>query len=113
MARLGSCARKRCSRCTYLRDLKSDQAAADIPLQGSAVNMGFVLIQEVFHRGYDRIWRALSQTAEAVLDDLTAELSEQGTLFRDALAGADALEDLKDAASANGTERTYRRIHPA
>ena len=76
------------ARAFICQNFEGNQAAADLRGAALLVDVRLVLIHEVFHRGYDWIWRALPQTAKAVLDNLVAKLPEQRDVFGDALASA-------------------------
>lgn len=46
--------------------LKSDQRAADLGWATFFIDMRFVFVAEVFERADNRVWRALSKSAQAV-----------------------------------------------
>ncbi len=54
------------------KNFKGNKTAANLGWAAFIVDMRFIFAQELVHRGDNRVWRALTQTAKAILDDLAA-----------------------------------------
>lgn len=88
-------------------DFVLNQAAADFGRAAFLVDVSFVFIHKMHKRGNNRIWRALSKTAEAVASNLLTQFLQLFDVSIFTATITDSFQYLKKPVRANAARNAF------